>query len=738
MAFEDILQKVILYNPAADISLLKKAYAFAAEAHRGQTRISGGPFINHPVAVARILAGLELDMETLVAGLLHDTVEDTEVTLEQVEKEFGKEIAGLVDGVTKLGRLEYRSKEERQVENLRKMFFAMAKDIRVVLIKLADRLHNMRTLEHQPENKQKEISLETLNIYAPLAHRLGIYHIKWELEDLAFRYSLPAKYYELAEKLKRSRYMREKYIKQVTDMLKKKLHEVGITAEVQGRPKHLYSIYQKMVEQGKDFSEIYDVMATRILVDTVRDCYACLGIVHTLWVPIPGRFKDYIAMPKSNMYQSLHTSVIGPQGEPLEIQIRTWDMHRTAEYGIAAHWRYKEGNQKGDKSFDRKLSWLRQILEWQYDLKDTKEFMENLKIDLFTDVVFVFTPRGDVMELPAGSVPIDFAYRVHTQVGHRCVGAKVNNRIVPLDYKLQNGDIVEILTSKQSHGPSRDWLNIVKTSQAKARIRQWFKKEQRSENIAKGKELLEREAKKQGFDWEDIKSDKLLDYGKKLNLTTLDDVYAAIGDGIISAQSLVNRFKQEYEELEKKGSLQEEVQSLVTDTKSVPPKLKQAHGVRVKGVDNLLIRLAHCCNPVPGDRIVGYITRGRGVSIHQANCKNVQALTKDERSRLLEVSWEEDFDAPFQVKLEITGGDRAGLLSDVMAILTDMKVSANWVTARGRKNRQAVIEMVIQVRSLEQLDYIIRRISNVQDIYRVCRTGNGGVQKVDLTGKGVV
>jgi len=723
MVFEDILQKVILYNPTADLSLLKKAYAFAEKAHQGQTRISGDPFINHPVAVTRILAGLELDMETLVAGLLHDTVEDTEVSLSQIEEKFGKEIALLVDGVTKLSRLEYRSKEERQVESLRKMFLAMARDIRVILIKLADRLHNLRTLSHQPEWKQKEVAKETLDIFAPLAHRLGIYHFKWELEDLAFRFHLPSKYYELADKLKRTRKTREKYINQVISILKEKLQEVGITAEIQGRPKNLYSIYQKMLRQNKDFSEIFDVMATRVLVDTIRDCYACLGTVHTMWVPIPGKFKDYIAMPKSNMYQSLHTTVIGPQGEPLEIQIRTWDMHRTAEYGIAAHWRYKEGN-KGDLSFDRKLSWLRQILEWQQELKDTKEFMENLKIDLFTDVVFVFTPNGDVMELPAGSVPIDFAYRIHTQVGHHCIGAKVNNRITPLDYQLQNGDIVEILTSKQSHGPSRDWLNIVKTSQAKTRIRQWFKKEQREENIAKGREALEREAKKQGIEFEAVKNDKLVEYGKKFNLTTPDDVLAAVGDGTISPQSLINRIRQDLAEPEKKGYLEEEMQSLVTEAKPVQQKEKPAQGIRVKGVDNLLIRLAHCCNPVPGDPIVGYITRGRGVSIHQTHCRNIQSLSKDEQSRLVEVSWEDNFDSSFQVKLEITGADRAGLLSDVMSILTDMKMSANWVTARGRKNHQAIIEMVLQVKNLDQLEYIINRIQRVKDIYQVSRTGH--------------
>ncbi len=725
MVLEDILQKVKVYNPNADLSLLKKAYAFAEKAHRDQTRISGDPFINHPIAVARILASLELDMETLIAGLLHDTVEDTDVSLSQMEQNFSKEISLLVDGVTKLGRLEYRSKEERQVESLRKMFLAMAKDIRVVLIKLADRLHNLRTLEHQPERKQKEIAQETLDIYAPLAHRLGIYYFKWELEDLAFRFSLPSKYYELADKLKRTRHMREKYIDKVRASLSEKLHEVNITAEIKGRPKHLYSIYQKMLRQKKDFSEIFDVMAVRILVDTVRDCYAGLGTVHTMWVPIPGKFKDYIAMPKSNMYQSLHTTVIGPQGEPLEIQIRTWDMHSTAEYGIAAHWRYKEGGQ-GDKSFDQKLSWLRQILEWQHDLKDTTEFMENLKIDLFTDVVFVFTPKGDVMELPAGAVPLDFAYRVHTQVGHHCVGAKVNNRITPLDYQLQNGDIIEVLTSKQSNGPSRDWLNIVNTSQAKTRIRQWFKKEQRDTHIVKGRESLEREAKKQGVDFDEVKSDRLMEYGKKLNLHNSDDVLAAVGDGTISAQSIINRIRQDLVEPERKKYLEEEMQSLVTDSKPAIPKEEPAQGIKVKDIDNLLIRLAHCCNPVPGDFIVGYITRGRGVSIHRADCSNVNSLIKDDGSRMVDVSWEDSFESSFQVKLEITGADRAGLLSDVMSVLTDIKMSANWVTARGKKNHQASIEMVLQVKSLEQLKYVINRINKVKDVYEVRRTGHGG------------
>lgn len=723
MAFSDIVRKVLSYNPSVDLSLLKKAYQMAEDAHRGQKRISGDPFINHPLAVTYIMAELQLDPETLIAGLLHDTVEDTGVTLEQIEEEFGQEVALLVDGVTKLSRLEYRSREERQAESLRKMFLAMARDIRVVLIKLADRLHNMRTLNYHTEVKQKQISQETLDIYAPLAHRLGIYHLKWELEDLAFRYILPAKYYELSDKLKRTRTMREKYISQVIAVLKEELHKVGIAAEIKGRPKNLYSIHQKMQRQKKDFSEIFDVMATRVLVDNIRDCYAALGIVHTIWVPIPGKFKDYIAMPKSNMYQSLHTTVIGPQGEPLEIQIRTWDMHRTAEYGIAAHWRYKEGRSKEDNAFERKLSWLRQILDWQQELKDTQEFMETLKIDLFTDVVFVFTPNGDVLELPAGSVPIDFAYRIHTQVGHHCVGAKVNNRITPLDYKLQNGDIVEILTSKQSAGPSRDWLKIVKTSQAKTRIRHWFRLGERDENIVKGREALEREARKQGIDPDAVKNEKLVEYGKKLSLSTAEDVLAAVGEGTVSPQGVINRIRQELAAPGKKGNLEEEIQSLIPDGKLVYSKEKPAQGINVKGVDNLLIRLAHCCNPLPGDDIVGYITRGRGVSIHRSNCRNVQSLLQDEEPRLVDVFWEDKFESTFQVKLEVTGADRAGFLSDVMAILTDMKMSANWVTARGTKDHQAVIEMVLEMKSMDQYQYIINRIQKVKDVYQVRRVG---------------
>ncbi|MFZ5596825.1 MAG: RelA/SpoT family protein [Bacillota bacterium] len=718
MTLDDLVQKIIHYNPEADLSLLRRAYGFAAEAHQGQKRISGEEYITHPLSVAMILSELEMDLETLLAGLLHDVVEDTGVSLEQIRKEFGDGVSLLVDGVTKLGRLEFKSKEEQQAENLRKMFLAMARDIRVILIKLADRLHNLRTLKYHPVEKQREISKETLEIYAPLAHRLGIYHLKWELEDLSFRFLHPGNYYDLADRIARSRLKREEYIKNVIDILREKLTSVGIEADIQGRPKHLYSIYEKMREQQKDLSEIFDVMAVRVIVNSVKDCYASLGTVHTLWKPIPGKFKDYIAMPKTNMYQSLHTAVIGPQGEPLEIQIRTLEMHRTAEYGIAAHWRYKEGGRK-DKDFDKKLAWLRQLLEWQHDLRDAREFMETLKVDLFADAVFVFTPKGDVYELPAGSVPIDFAYRVHTQVGHSCVGAKVNGRIVPLDYKLKNGDIVEVITSKHPAGPSRDWLNLVKTSQAKNRIRQWYKKEKREENIARGRELLEKEARKAGIEPDALKGDRLLEAGRRYTLLTAEDICAAIGEGAVTATLILNRIKEGM--ADKRPALPEKYQALVGEPRAKPDWGKPTRGISVRGVDNLLIRLSHCCNPIPGDPIVGYITRGRGVSIHRADCRNLNFIKRGEDHRLVEVAWDSDFEAPFQVKLEISAVDRAGLLSDVLAVLVEMKISANWVNARGRKDT-ALIEMVLEMKSKEQLEFIMAKINRVKDVFEVKRT----------------
>ncbi|MDO7789017.1 RelA/SpoT family protein [Desulforamulus aquiferis] len=718
----ELEQKVLLYNPSADIAFLRKAYNFAENAHKGQKRISGEDYIVHPLAISIILAELQLDLQTVAAGLLHDVVEDTGITLADIESSFGPEVANMVDGVTKLGKLQFQTKEERQAENLRKMFLAMAKDIRVILIKLADRLHNLRTLQFQSERKQKEVAEETLVFFAPLAHRLGIYKIKWELEDLSFRYREPEQYQRMKVQIAKSRGKREEYIQEVIKELAEKLTVVNIKAEIQGRPKNLYSIYQKMIEQQKELKDIFDVQAVRVLVGSVKDCYGALGIAHTLWKPIPGRFKDYIAMPKSNMYQSLHTTVIGPHGEPVEIQIRTWDMHRIAEYGIAAHWRYKEGSQ-GEKDFDKKLAWLRQMLDVQHDARDAKEFMENLKIDLFSQSVFVFTPKGDVIELPAGATPLDFAYRIHTDVGHRTVGAKINGRIVPLDYKLKNGNIIEIITSKASNGPSRDWLSIVKTSQAKNRIRHWFRKERREENIARGRDALEREARKQNLELEIIRGERIQDYARRVTQSTVDDLYAAIGDGQLIPSQVVTKIRDEYRTEKERRPLAEEMMKKAESKAAEWGKPTQ--GIRVKGIDNLLIRLAHCCNPVPGDPIVGYITRGRGVSIHRDDCVNIKPIQGEEPERVVEVAWDKDFQSPFQVKLEVTGMDRAGFLNEVLNVLLDLKINASWVNARSRKDQMALIELALQVRNTEQLEYLINKIKRVKDVYGVRRVSTG-------------
>ena len=716
MKFEQLVAEVKKYTSGDDMGILRNAYEFASKAHEGQQRISGEPYINHPLNVAYVLAGLELDMVTIAAGLLHDVVEDTEVPLHDIEEAFGSEVALLVDGVTKLSRIEYKNKMEQQVDNLRKMFLAMAQDIRVILIKLADRMHNMRTLKHMHPDKQKEIARETLEIFAPLAHRLGIFKLKWELEDLALRYLESDKYYELVDGIATKRAAREKFIKNVIEVLHEKLEAVGIKADIQGRPKNFFSIYKKMKEQNKELTEIFDLMAVRVLVDSVKDCYGTLGMIHTLWKPIPGRFKDYVAMPKSNMYQSLHTTVIGPQGEPLEIQIRTWDMHRTAEYGIAAHWRYKEGA-GGDAEFEQKLSWLRQLLEWQDDMRDAREFMETLKIDLFSDAVFVFTPKGDVVELPRDSVPIDFAYRIHTQVGHRCVGAKVNGKLVPLDYKLKNGDIVEIVTTKQANGPSRDWLNIVQTSEARSKIRAWFKKENRDENIVKGKDILEKEVRKLGHDEpaEFLKMEQLGQIAAKMNFVAVEDLYCAIGMGAVTPQQVITRVRDET----KKDKVVNIEDIINKDSRRRKPR--SSTGVIVKGEQDVLIRLARCCNPVPGDPIVGYITRGRGVSVHRQDCRNVVLHSLGDDERMIEVAWDKADQGSYHVHLEVSAMDRAGLLNDVMTVLSEMKISADWVSARGTKNRMAVIDLVLEVNGLEQLEYIMNKIRRIKDVYDVWR-----------------
>ncbi|WP_346354159.1 bifunctional (p)ppGpp synthetase/guanosine-3',5'-bis(diphosphate) 3'-pyrophosphohydrolase [Azotosporobacter soli] len=718
---EDIVKQIQTYQPDAPIDLVRQAFSYSRAAHTGQTRASGEEYIFHPLGVAKILAELQIDAMTISASLLHDVVEDTVVSLDDLEKIFGKEIAMLVDGVTKLNRIEYKSKEEQQLENYRKMFLAMAKDIRVVLIKLADRLHNMRTLKHVPEHKQRRIASETLEIFAPLAHRLGMSTVKWELEDLAFRYLEPEKYYELVEKVKQKRREREQMITEAVRILSERLAEVGIQAEIQGRPKHFYSIYKKMIKGNKDLSEIYDLSAIRIMVENVKDCYGALGMVHTLWKPLPLRFKDYIAMPKSNLYQSLHTTVIGVEGQPLEIQIRTAEMHRIAECGIAAHWRYKEGGKGGSKDFDQKLSWLRQLLEWQQDLRDPREFMETVKLDVFADEVFVFTPRGDVVDLPAGSVPIDFAYRIHTDVGHRCIGARINGKMVPLEHKLTNGDIVEIITTKHGNGPSRDWLNIAGSSDTRNKIRQWFKKEKRDENILKGREGLERESKKLGYDLKELlKSDRLMEVAKKFNIASNEDLLAAIGYGGVAPHGVLTKLVESYKKDHHQTADKPTVSQLLSQLKPRGTRVKGNNGILVEGEAGLMVRLARCCNPLPGDIIVGYITRGRGVSVHRADCPNL-AVNPEEYERMIQVSWDGAGDNLYRVTMEITALDRTNLVTDVMAILSETKTKIYSINAQLMKDSKAIISITVEIGDLSHLENVMTKIRRVKDVYTVYR-----------------
>ncbi|MBS4022204.1 MAG: bifunctional (p)ppGpp synthetase/guanosine-3',5'-bis(diphosphate) 3'-pyrophosphohydrolase [Dethiobacter sp.] len=715
MNLEDLKEQIKTYYPVApDWNKLDDAYQFALAAHVGQKRFSGELYITHPLGVARILAELELDIDTIVAGLLHDVVEDTTVALEQIQGRFGEEIAMMVDGVTKLSKLEYKSREEHQAENLRKMFIAMAKDIRVLLIKLADRTHNMRTLKYLTSIKQQQISRETLEIYAPLAHRLGIYKIKWELEDLAFRFLERDGYYALVDKLAKKRNEREAVITQYMESLQERLEEVSIKAHISGRPKHLYSISQKMKEQGKEFHEIFDLTAVRVIVESLKDCYGALGIVHTLWKPIPGRFKDYIAMPKPNMYQSLHTLVMVAKNDLLEVQIRTWDMHKIAEYGIAAHWRYKEKDKKHDEEFSEKLTWLRQILELQQESKDAHEFMENVKIDLFTDEVFVFTPKGDVIDLPAGSIPLDFAYKIHTDIGHRCIGARINGRLVPLDYELQTGDIVEVITSKQG-SPSRDWVNMVKSSGAKAKIRGWFKKERRDENLVKGKDMLERELRKQELETHLYMKPALMqEVGRKFNILSEEDLYVAVGLGGVSPLQVITRLKEEYRKKYGQGDPEP-----LKEFKPYKGTGKTGKGVMIAGMDNMLLRFAKCCTPVPGDDIVGIVTRGRGVSIHRSDCTNV--ANRGEQQRLLEADWEESSEGSYPVEIEVSGMDRPQILSDVVNAVAECKVNITAVNGRSTKERMSVIHLTVLVHDLGHLDNVIKRVGRVRDVFHVHR-----------------
>lgn len=698
-------------NP--NLSLIRKAYYFSRQAHTGQLRESGRDYIEHPLAVALILAELGLDIISIVAALLHDVVEDTMVTVEEVKETFGDEIALLVAGVTKLSRISFKSREERQAENLRNMFLAMAKDVRVILIKLADRLHNMRTLEYLDGGKREAKALETLEIYAPLAHRLGISMLKCELEDLAFSHLEKEKYTALSRNLKTSHGKRAELIRMAIKAIHDKLNEQGIVAEIYGRPKHHYSIYNKMVKRDKDLSEIYDLTAVRVLVKSIRECYEVLGVLHEIWKPIPGRFKDYVAMPKSNMYQSLHTTVIGPSGFPLEVQIRTYEMHRTAEYGIAAHWRYKEGH-KEDGLVEQKFSWLRQLLDWQQEPQDAREFMENLKVDLFEDEVFVFTPKGDVVSLPRGATPVDFAFTIHTEVGYSCVGAKVNGTIVPLGFELENGNIIEILTSKNDREPSRDWLTIVKTSRARSKINHFFRQQRKDEAILKGRDSLEKELRRhQLILKEKEREEELMGIANRLGRASPEDLYMAIGYNKVSPSQIVNKLLRR-----KKQSAEKLLEDL--KKRAVSPRKVYPSGVRVKGMDNLLVRLSRCCNPVPGDEITGYITRGRGVSVHRLNCSNLKSLNRDQE-RKIEVEWDRIQEKSYLVELEIEAMDKQALLNEMTTVISEARLSISAINARTNSDHSAQINVSLAVSSLAQMQYIIDKLNAIEGIISVER-----------------
>ena len=719
-----LLQKIKENCTNVDLDIVNKAFNLAYEAHKEQKRESGEPYIIHPIDVAVILAELGMDTSTIVAGLLHDVIEDTDYTYDDIKNIFSEEVANLVSGVTKITKMEYKSKEEQQADNFRKMLLAIASDIRVIIIKLADRLHNMRTLKYMPKEKQKRISKETLDIYAPLAHRLGISKVKWELEDLCFRYLHEEEYYDLVHQISEKRVERETYIAQIIKDLYSKLEEAEIDSDIDGRPKHFYSIYRKMVTKNKSIEQIFDLTAIRILVNSVKDCYEVLGIVHTIYKPIPGRFKDYIAMPKPNMYQSLHTTVIGPQGKTFEIQIRTFEMHKTAEYGIAAHWKYKEGDTSDTKgkSFENKLVWLRDMLEWQKETSDAEEFMEGFKINLFTDEIFLFTPKGVVIDLPNGATPIDFAYRIHTDIGNKCIGAKVNGKIVPLDYKLKTGQIVEILTSNSSKGPNMDWLSIAKSNQAKSKIKAWFKKAKKEENINKGKEVFEKELKKQSVHYVDIAKGESYDkFIKRYNINCMDDLYALVGLGAIVASSFIAKLKEEnLSKDEKDKNLNKAIEENIS--KNEKKKKYTSYGVTVKGENNLMVRFAKCCNPVPGDDILGYITKGRGVSIHRKDCGNLNNLIKEDPQKVVDVSWGTSNGVAYMAEIQVKTEDKSGILSDVMNILMDSKLPLNALNAKSAKGNLAYINIKIKIDTVEQLKELmkkIKRVPGVLDVYRM-------------------
>lgn len=730
--YRELINSVLKYHPSTDISMIEKAYKVASEAHKDQKRKSGEPYIIHPLCVAIILADLELDKETIVAGLLHDAVEDTWMTYEEVEKEFGSEVALLVDGVTKLGQLSYSAdKVEVQAENLRKMFLAMAKDIRVILIKLADRLHNMRTLQYMRPEKQQEKARETMDIYAPIAMRLGISKIKVELDDLSLKYLKPEVYYDLVKKVALRKSEREKFVGAIVKEVKQHMEDANIKAQVDGRVKHFFSIYKKMVNQDKTIDQIYDLFAVRILVDTVKDCYAALGVIHEMYKPIPGRFKDYIAMPKPNMYQSLHTTLIGPNGQPFEIQIRTFEMHKTAEYGIAAHWKYKEssdGKVPVGKSEEEKLNWLRQILEWQRDMSDNKEFMSLLKndLDLFADSVYCFTPQGDVKTLPSGSTPVDFAYSVHSAVGNKMVGARVNGKLVPIEYEIKNGDRIEIITSQNSQGPSRDWLKLVKSTQAKNKINQWFKKELKEDNILKGKEMLAQYARAKGFKIANYTKTQYLEAVlRKYGFRDWDSVLAAIGHGGLKEGQVFNKLVEAYDKENKKNLTDEQVLEAASETQEKLHIAKSKSGIVVKGIHDVAVRFSKCCNPIPGDEIVGFVTRGRGITIHRTDCVNVLNMSETDRTRLIEAEWQQPDTKEkekYMAEIQVYANNRTGLLVDLSKIFTERKIDLRSINSRTSKQEKATISMSFEIGSKEELRSLIEKIRQVESVIDVERT----------------
>lgn len=735
--YGDLIERVQKYHPSDDISLIEKAYHLADDAHKDQARKSGEPYIVHPLCVAIILAELEMDKETIAAGLLHDVVEDTIFTTEQIKEEFGEDVALLVDGVTKLGQLQYEGdKIELQAENLRKMFLAMAKDIRVIIIKLADRLHNMRTLGHMKAEKQQEKARETMDIYSPIAQRLGIMRVKVELDDLSLKYLQPEVYYDLVDKIATRKTEREKYVQDIVDEVSAHIENAGIEAKIDGRVKHFFSIYKKMKNQNKTIDQIYDLFAVRIIVDSVKDCYAALGVIHEMYKPIPGRFKDYIAMPKANMYQSLHTTLIGSSGQPFEIQIRTYDMHKTAEYGIAAHWKYKEASD-GKKATtkgaeEEKLAWLRQILEWQRDMSDNKEFMKLLKsdLDLFSDSVYCFTPTGDVKNLPAGSTPIDFAYSIHSAVGNKMIGARVNGRLVTIDYEIKNGDRVEIMTSNNTKGPSRDWLNIVKSTQAKNKINQWFRNELKDDNIIKGRELLIGYCKSKAINQADVMRPEYMEaVMNKYGFHDWESVLAAVGHGGLKEGQIVNRMKELYDKDHPHALTDEEILAAVEENASAKqnlPKSKSTSGIVVKGIHDVAVRFSKCCSPVPGDEIIGFVTRGRGISIHRTDCINIINLPELDRSRLIDAEWQEDCieggNGKYFAEISIYANNRNGLLADVTRALTEKNIDILSLNTRTSKQQIATMSISFEISSKEELHRVIDKLSNVESVISIERT----------------